>query len=317
MTISRSPADNDLTTVAIILVLTAAVAHSSWNMMVRRSTTPAVTTALMAVVSAVVVMPLAIYLLVTDFPSGTGWWFILATIVLHIFYFATLGYAYSTGELTVVYPIARGLGVAIIPILGVFILGESMTILAVLGAVSIVVGIAGVMASDVRIPPVGIMVAGIYNLVTRNRPEGQSMPKPKPAILLAVATGVVIGIYSVVDKQGVQHVTPALYMFWLQLGGGLGMIAFMSRFETRDSFVSEWSRHWKIILFGGVLQFAAYTLVLTALQTSQVSYVGPFRELAVLFGVIYGAMALKERVTPLRAAGALAIAAGAVAIAMA
>ncbi len=285
--------------------------------MVRRSTTPAVTTALMAVVSAVVVAPLAVYLLVTDFPSGTGWWFILATIVLHIFYFATLGYAYSTGELTVVYPIARGLGVAIIPILGVLALGETMTMWAVLGAVSIVVGIAGVMASDIRIPPVGIMVSGISNLVMRNLPEGRSLPKPKPAILLAIATGIVIGIYSVVDKQGVQHVAPALYMFWLQLGGGLGMIAFMSRFETRDSFVSESKRHWKIILIGGVLQFAAYTLVLTALQTSQVSYVGPFRELAVLFGVVYGAMVLKERVTLLRVMGALAIAAGAIAIALA
>ena len=109
--------------------------------MVRRATRPAVTTGLMAVTSAILVLPLAIYFLIVDFPSGTGWWFILATIVLHIWYFATLGYAYNTGDLSIVYPVARGLGLAIIPILGVFVVGESMSWPAAVGAALIVTGL--------------------------------------------------------------------------------------------------------------------------------------------------------------------------------
>ena len=120
-----------------------------------------------------------------------------------------------------------------------------------------------------------------------------------------------------VDAQGVQHVRPALYMFFLQLGGGLGMMVIQSRLETRAAFVDEARNHWKIIIFGGLLQFLAYTLVLTALTFSPVSYVGPFREVSILIAVIYGAVVLKEKVTLTRALGAILIAGGGATIALA
>ncbi len=285
--------------------------------MVRRATRPAVTTALMAVASAVCVLPLAAFLLMTDFPSSTGWMFIAATIVLHIWYFATLGYAYNTGELSIVYPVARGFGLAIIPILGVFVIGETMSWVAVVGAVSIVSGIIGVMLSDVKEIAIKRRLISVLEVISLRSSIELTKPAIKPAWTLALLTGLVIGIYSVVDAQGVKHVQPALYMFFLQLGGGAGMMAIQSRIESRAAFINEARKHWRIILVGGILQFAAYTLVLTALTFSPVSYVGPFREVAILFGVIYGAVVLKERVTLLRACGAVLIAAGGAAIALA
>ncbi len=290
--------------------------------MVRGATRPAVTTALMAVASALLVLPLAIYLLIVDMPSSTGWWFIAATIVLHIWYFATLGYAYNTGELSIVYPVARGFGLAIIPFLGVFVIGETMSYIAVAGAASIVAGIVTIMLSDVKTATLKRSASALLNFMRFRAPKDGS-PKDgyrvriRPAWLLALATGLVIGIYSVVDAQGVKHVQPALYMFFLQLGGGLGMMVIQSRMETKDAFIDETRRHWKILIFGGLLQFAAYTLVLTAFTMSPVSYVGPFREISILVGVAYGAIVLKERVTPVRALGAILIALGGVTIAIA
>ena len=285
--------------------------------MVRSATRPSVTTALMAVASAILVLPYAIYLLIFEFPSVTGWWFIAATIVLHIWYFATLGYAYNTGELTIVYPIARGLGLAIIPVLGVAVIGETMSVIAVAGAVSIITGIALITISDVAPATIRRGLLSALNLVLLRGRETSIRPRIKPAWLLAISTGLVIGIYSVVDAQGVQHVRPALYMFFLQLGGGLGMMVIQSRLETRAAFVDEARKHWKIIVFGGLLQFLAYTLVLTALTFSPVSYVGPFREVSILIAVIYGAVVLKERVTLTRALGAIMIASGGATIALA
>ncbi len=284
--------------------------------MVRRATRPAVTTGLMAVTSAILVLPLAVYLLIIDFPSGTGWWFILATIVLHIWYFATLGYAYNTGDLSIVYPVARGLGLAIIPILGVFVVGESMSWPAAVGAASIVTGLALIAISDIEIATIKRTARSWLMLVKRWRAVRRFRAQVRPAWMLAMLTGLVIGIYSVVDAQGVKHVQPALYMFFLQLGGGLGMMAIQSRLETREAFVDEARRHWKILVIGGLLQFAAYTLVLTALTFSPVSYVGPFREISILVAVGYGAVVLKERVTPIRAVGAICIASGGAAIAL-
>ena len=306
-----------MTPLAILLVVSSAFAHASWNLMVRRATRPAVTTALMAVTSAILVLPLAVYLLIVDMPGLVGWGFIAATIALHIWYFATLGYAYNTGDLSIVYPVARGLGLAIIPILGVFVIGESMSWQAVVGAVSIVTGLAFITISDVDNATIKRTARSWLLLLKNWRVVKRFRQLIRPAWLLAILTGVVIGIYSVVDAQGVKHVQPALYMFFLQLGGGLGMMAIQSRLETREAFIDEARRHWKILVIGGLLQFAAYTLVLTALTFSPVSYVGPLREISILVAVGYGAIVLKERVTVVRAGGALFIASGGVAIALA
>ena len=304
-------------TLAIFLVVSSAFAHASWNLMVRRATRPAVTTALMAVTSSILVLPLAIYLLIVDMPGLVGWGFIAATIALHIWYFATLGYAYNTGDLSIVYPVARGLGLAIIPILGVFVIGESMSWQAVVGAVSIVTGLAFITISDVDNATIKRTARSWLLLLKNWRVIKRFRQLMRPAWLLAILTGVVIGIYSVVDAQGVKHVQPALYMFFLQLGGGLGMMAIQSRLETREAFIDEARRHWKILVVGGLLQFAAYTLVLTALTFSPVSYVGPLREISILVAVGYGAIVLKERVTITRAVGAVFIASGGAAIAFA
>ena len=285
--------------------------------MVRSATRPAVTTALMAVASAMLVVPLAIFLLITDMPGIIGWQFIVATIVLHIWYFATLGYAYNTGDLSIVYPVARGFGLAIIPILGVFVIGESMSWIAAIGAASIICGIICITISDIETATLKHGFSTILSSVRTRSIGGDFKPAIRPAWLLAMLTGLVIGIYSVVDAQGVKHVEPALYMFFLQLGGGLGMMAIQSRIESSSAFVDEARRHWKIIIVGGLLQFLAYTLVLTALTFSPVSYVGPFREVSILLAVGYGAFVLKERVTIVRALGAVFIASGGIAIALA
>ena len=285
--------------------------------MVRKATRPAVTTALMAVTSAILVLPLAVFLLIVDMPGPIGWGFIAATIALHIWYFATLGYAYNSGDLSIVYPVARGLGLAIIPILGVFVVGESMSWPAVGGAVSIVSGIAFITISDIETATIKRTVRSWMVLLKDRRVVRRFRRQIRPAWMLAILTGIVIGIYSVVDAQGVKHVQPALYMFFLQLGGGLGMMAIQSRMETKSAFIDEAKRHWKILVVGGMLQFAAYTLVLTALTFSPVSYVGPLREVSILVAVGYGAVVLKEKVGFVRALGAVCIAGGGAAIALA
>jgi drug/metabolite transporter (DMT)-like permease len=138
-----------------------------------------------------------------------------------------------------------------------------------------------------------------------------------PGLVFALLTGVMIAGYSVLDKRGVQHVSPLLYVVLLTAGGGAGMfVAIRGRYE-RGQVLQEMKSHWRAIALAGVLQTAAYGLVLFALRVSPVSYVGPFREVGIVFGVIMGALVLKERVTWQRLAGATAIAVGAVVIALA
>ena len=133
----------------------------------------------------------------------------------------------------------------------------------------------------------------------------------------AVATGLIIAGYSIIDKQGVQHVPPLLYMFCLSTGGGLGMLALIWRSYAPGDFSAEFRAHRKALILGGVLQFTAYGLVLSALQLSPVSYVAPFREIGILVGVVLGFYILKERPDRIRIIGAVLIAIGAALIALA
>ena len=132
-----------------------------------------------------------------------------------------------------------------------------------------------------------------------------------------MATGLIIAAYSIVDKQGVQHVPPLLYMFCLSTGGGLGMLALIWRSYTPSDFAAEFRAHRKGVVLGGLFQFAAYGLVLSALRLSPVSYVAPFREIGILVGVVLGIYVLKERPNRTRIIGAVLIGIGAALIALA
>ncbi len=291
-----------MTGAAVLLVLISAFAHASWNLMVKRAGTPELANWWMATSGAVIMLPTAIVLFILDVPSATGWAFIGGTIALHILYFFTLGRAYRYGDLSVVYPVARGLGLTLIPILGVLLLEESVSVQASIGMALILIGIIFVGLSSRTGDSGNRSRRGIFT---------------DKGVLFAVATGVIIGSYSVLDKRGVEHVTPVLYMFFLTAGSSLGALALIHRSYSRAQFAAEMRNHWRTIILGGMLQFLAYALVLSALRISQVSYVGPFREIAIGFGVVMGALILKEHVTRGRAAGAASVALGALTISFA
>ena len=99
-----------MTGLAVALVLISAIAHASWNLMVRRSNKPELTNWMMATCGALLASPIAVYVFLSNPPSSVGWWYILGTVILHIAYFFTLGRAYKPGAVCLVYEFARGLG---------------------------------------------------------------------------------------------------------------------------------------------------------------------------------------------------------------
>ena len=292
-----------MTDAAIWLVVISAFAHATWNLLLKRSTEPEITTCLMSLAASLLTLPLAIFLLIGSMPNLNGWLYIFGTIVLHILYFLFLGRAYKYGNLSVVYPVARGLGMLLIPVFGFLLLNELLTFWAAVGVAVILIGIIciGISSKTKNTGMVG------FNPISAMKNTG---------ILFAILTGITIGSYSILDKQGVVHVNPILYMFFLSLGGGTGMFLIICREYKMPEFVDGWKRHWPSIVIGGALQFTAYSMVLTAFQLSPVSYVGPFRELSIAIGVIMGSLILKEKISKLRAVGATGILAGAILIAL-
>ena len=291
-----------MTGLAVVLVLISALFHASWNLLVRRSDSPELSNWMMASSGAILSAPIALYMFVTTPPDPVGWWFIAGTIALHIAYFFTLGRAYKHGDLSLVYPIARGLGLVLIPIVGVIVLEESVSPMAVIGIAAIFIGVVTIGSSSGK------------GLKIWLKPRSFLADK---GVVFAVLTGVLIASYSTLDKRGVEHVEPIFYMFTLSLGGSLGILPILSRSYAKTDFVAEIKSRWKIGLLGGALQFLAYGLVLSAFKLSPVSYIGPFRELGIVFGVLMAVLILKERVTRNRALGAITIGSGAILVAIA
>ena len=267
-----------MTALSLALVLLSAVAHASWNLLLKRAGDPEVFAWSMLAVSTVLLAPLGIALLLFNSVGFPGLWFALATMVLHVFYFIMLGRGYAQGDLSLVYPVARGIGPMLVPVLAVIFLHETIEPLAIVGIAAIIGGIYtiswwGNFHQVLRSPLLFLKSAGMR---------------------YAVLTGLVIATYSVIDKEGVGHIQPLLYMYLLNFGTTIMLAPYILMHKGTAAVSKEWRSNAFPIVVAGLLAFAAYGLVLTAFSLSRVSYVAPAREVGIVIGVLMGVYLLKE-----------------------
>jgi drug/metabolite transporter (DMT)-like permease len=282
---------------ALALVLAAAVLHAAWNALAKRGRDPLAFLALCSCVAAPVLLPLAAPLLWRDGVPARALPFVLGTIALHVVYFYALGRAYSTGAYSIVYPIARGLGVALVPVGAYVLLDERLSPVGVTGVVFVVLGV------------VALHQVGHRHAVATGGRLGA-------ATLWAVVTGLSIASYSLNDKAGVMRLHPVPYMLLMEAGCGLILLpaALLTR---RQAVRLEWTTNWRAILAVGVMSAAGYTLVLLAFRLSKAGYVVAARELSIVLSALIGTLWMGEgRVTP-RLAAATIVLAGVVCVALA
>ena len=267
-----------MTAVSLILGLLAAVAHASWKLLLKRADDPEVFAWCLLVVATVLLAPLGVVLFSYNSVDVTGLWFILATIALHVLYFNLLARGYVQGDLSLVYPVARGMGPMLVPVLAVVFLNEKIEPLAIGGIAAIIGGMYtiswwGNFHQLLRSPLLFLKSAGMR---------------------YAVLTGLTIAVYSIVDKEGVGHVQPLLYMYFLTIGTAAMLAPYVLFHKGAKSVRAEWRANAVPITIAGLFTFAAYGLVLTAFSLSRVSYVAPAREVGIVIGVMLGVFLLKE-----------------------
>lgn len=279
---------------ALTLVLISALMHSLWNLLLKRSQHPEIFTLCMSATGSIIMFPVGALFLAVQSIQGPGFWFLLGTIILHGAYFTTLSRAYSTGGLSLVYPISRGSGSALVPIIGIWILGEAVSMPAVLGIGLVIAGIC-----VIHIPHLGYKpLLSPFNLLRSRSTQ------------YALLTGVIIAAYSTWDKVGVTYVHPLLYMYSIVLGATVMLAPYQIRTFGMRAITEEWNQHSISIIVGSLLVFGAYSLILIALKASQVSYIAPAREVGVVFGVLLGVLVLKETLDKKQAVGSAIIVSG-------
>ena len=289
-----------MTPLSLGLVLLSALAHSTWNLLLKRSSEPEIFVWWLLVVEAVLMLPLGVVLFWLFPIAPVGWLFVLATVILHVLYFILLGRGYAQGDLSVVYPIARGFGPMLVPILAVLLLRETVALPAILGIAAIVVGIY-------IISWTGELQRFLLRPWNIMRNTGARY---------AVLTGLTIAMYAIIDKRGVSHIQPFLYLYLMSLGSAVLLFPYIRRKWGIQAMGLTWRSNRTSIVLAGLLAFLAYGLVLTAFSLSRVSYVAPAREVGIVVGVLMGMLILKEPFGRVRLAGSSVIVLGLILIAV-
>ncbi|MBI2238113.1 MAG: EamA family transporter [Actinobacteria bacterium] len=274
---------------ALLLVLGAALAHASWNLVAKRvpATLPFVWA--FTALSVATYVPLAAWVVGSGSSiGGTGLAVATVSAALHTGYFLLLQHAYGVGDLSVVYPVARGSGALLAAAGAVLVLGERQTPVFLGGIVLITFGVLVLAGS-----------AGPLRSGSERR-----------GALLALATGGVIACYTLWDGNAVKTlVVPPLLLTWLSDVGRAALLA-PAVARDRESLRAVWTLYRRDTFLVAFLSPLAYLLVLSAVTIAPVSGVAAARETSVLFGVLFGASVLGERRFGRRIAAATLIALG-------
>jgi uncharacterized membrane protein len=273
---------------ALGIVLVAAFLHAFWNYLAKKSRNKIAFIWWAILFSTILFFPMFLYYWPAVNISSAG---------LHAFYFWFIGGAYERGDLSLVYPLARGSGPLFVPILAVLLLNEQLSILGILGITFVIVGIFSIHLRSFSI---------------------QSMLEPFLTMrgggsLWALCTGATIAGYTLVDKIGVNIVHPPVYIY-LMFVITLLLLSPYVFIKERSDLKKEWNINKIPILIVGFLDLFTYLMILFALQISKVSYVAAVREVSIVFSALIGIMLLQEKNASQKLLGAVLISLGVVLI---
>jgi uncharacterized membrane protein len=285
---------------SIVLVLSAAFLHASWNALLRGG---ADRTQSMLIMNVTVGIAGLAMMAAAGLPSSACAIYVFASGLIHLVYNALLVRMYRSGDLGETYPVARGTSPALVAFGGSLLAGEWMNLIGTVGIGLVCAGIFLLAAARARSEKAAAEFAADRASGSERRLHAMNLPA-------ALATGVSIAAYTVVDGLGVRASDN-----WIAYTGGL--FAFflavplwhLAR-RRRTVFVVPLAEAGKAA-GGGLISLAAYGAIIWAMQDSAMGAVSALRETSVVFAALLGAAFLNERLTGSRIAACCIIAAGA------
>jgi drug/metabolite transporter (DMT)-like permease len=298
---------------SLILLLVAAVLHAIANALMKQARDKLAFVWWMLGIFCILCLPSLFFIPKFELAA---YGIVLASGLLEAVYFLTLSRAYTEGDLSVVYPIARGSAQLFLLLWATLFIGERPSAW----------GLAGIFA----------ILCGIYII---NLPSISDWKRPlqslgTPASRWALLTGILISGYTAIDKIGIRYFPPFLYLYltmlvcwcvlalqWMVADRRVALWEEIKGVQTSDWSGGVWvwirQRWFTSILFAAIFGTTAYLLVLIAMRLSPVSYVGPVREVSVVIGAWIGIRFMAEKGGALRIAASVLVALGIAFIAIA
>ena len=289
----------------VAIVLVAALAHASWNALIKSDDDRLVTLGAVNAVRFLLCIPIVLAL---PLPDRASWPYLAASSILHVCYYTFLISAYRFGDLSKVYPLARGLSPLIVAAGAYAFAGERLSPMALVGVAVACTGIASLSlgggatpARSVRVHTGGLSSAGDGAAQARTNRRG---------VVFAAGTAVFIAAYTVTDAMGARLSGHAVsYVAWLSILDGLPVLLVAGVLRRAGLAHHLAARAWKSVA-GGALQLTAYGLVVWSLALAPMAAVSALRETSVLFAAIIGVKLLGEPLGTHRIAAAALVAAG-------
>ena len=270
-------------------VLVAAMMHATWNTLMKSAPDKNLETALANFSTSLVAIP---FLLIYGLPEPETYIYIFLSLVLHVIYFYTVASAYRYGDLTIAYPIMRGVAPILTLIIGGLLFEEAIHAWMVVGIVLICLG---------------VVLLG-FN-------KSPSTVNHQKTLLFALGNAVIIAAYTLVDGQGARLAN--------QVWSYVGMLLFLNGYvfpailfwQRRSSFTRTQTLQYIQArgihaLIGGACVMGSYSIVLWAMTQAPIAIVAAVRETSVLFAFIFAVVFLKEPLYPLRIVGMLGVCCG-------
>ncbi len=282
---------------ALLLILVAAFFHATWNLILKKSPGGGIPFFwLVAWIESLVYLPVAAFVIVqTGYrPDALALMMMLGSAAIHVAYFVFLDRGYRTGDLSVVYPLARASGPLLTILAAVVLLGERPAPLALAGAFMIGAG--------------AVLLSG--NPLAMFRKGGSG-------IGFALLTGSMIAVYTVWDRQAVAAllIPPVIY-YWGSIVLRL-VVTTPHTMRRMPQVRMIWRDSRKAVITVALLSPLSYCLALFAMQLAPLSYVAPAREVSILIAALYGTHLLKEGDAPRRVTAALLMVLGLSGVALA
>lgn len=272
-------------TTVFLAVLTAAALHASWNAVTKVSADAFISLSLIGIFAGLVALPLVF---VFGLPAIQSWGWLCASILIHLGYYIFLSRAYKTGDLGIVYPIARGVAPMLTTVVGTLFLGEIVSSIGLLG--------------------IGFIVAGVL-ILSLARTHGISRID-NHALFYAFLTACTVSSYTFADGFGArasQNTHGYIAMLFVLDGLALGALAYFLRGQQ---LIAGIRHHWRVGVAGGSMALAAYWIAIWAMTVAPIPMVAALRETSVMFAALISAFILKEGVKISRFAAAFVVVVG-------
>ena len=249
-----------------ILILVSALCHAVWSAIIKSSKNPLSLMGITSVLEVTIFLPLTF---TVPFPTLEVWYFLIATVIIHVFYRLNVIYSYRYGDLSYIYPISRGSSCLFVAIISILFLSSDISVVGFVGILIVCIGL--------------FLISYSKNLSFNFR-----------GFALAISTAILITAYTLVDGVGVRISENGFsYIYWLFTLNGIPLL--IIGLISKDGLRKRETYTFRSGIAAGVFATSSYAIVVWSMQFIEIAYVSSIREISIVFAAIIGMLFLFEK----------------------